>query len=190
MDLPDLFATETMAGLCVRQGRTADAAAIYRRLLAQCRDDPSRERLQKRLDELTTPAATGSGVSAAPAREAGPAVKSTIRLPRTIHNTVRSGQVVYAEGGDLVVLAPINSGAQVIADGNIHIYAPLRGRAVAGAHGCIEARIFCQRLEAELVGIDVAYLTEEGIPRQHFAKPAQVLIQGDRCVVMSLGYQG
>jgi septum site-determining protein MinC len=187
MALPDLFATETMADLCVRQGRSADAIAIYRSLVARAADDARRKRLQERLETLL---AIGAPLKVPLTSESNepqpPSAKPPTRLPRTIHQPVRSGQVVYAEGGDLLVLAPVNVGAQVIADGNIHIYAPLRGRAVAGAHGCLEARIFCQRLEAELVGIDAAYLTADGIPPERFANPAQVLMDGDRCVVVGL----
>ena len=83
-----------------------------------------------------------------------------------ITQPVRSGQVVYAQNADLVVLAPVNPGAQVIADGHIHIYATLRGRAVAGVQGLLGARIFCQRLEAELVAISGAYLTPTTSPRR------------------------
>jgi len=186
---PDLFATETMAELCLRQGHTADAIAIYRRLVAAAEDDDARrERLQKRLEALLAIAnarapvpATAAAGSATP-----PAPKPALRLPQVVRQPVRAGQVVYAEAGDLVVLAPVNPGGQVIADGNIHVYAPLRGRAVAGAHGCAQARIFCQRLEAELVGIEAAYLTAEDIPRERLARPAQVIMEGDRCVVAAL----
>ncbi len=186
MEPDDLFATETMAELCVRQGRAADAMAIYRRLIDRASDDARRDRFQKRLETLVAlAAARTAGAAAQPDAAPGPP-KAPLRLPRTVRQPVRSGQVVYAEGGDLIVLAPVNPGGQVIADGNIHVYAPLRGRAVAGAHGCVEARIFCQRLEAELVGIDTAYLTADGIPPERFAKPAQVLMEGDRCTVVSL----
>ena len=77
---------------------------------------------------------------------------------------VRGGQVIYAQNNDLVVLAPVNAGAQVIADGHVHIYAKLRGRAVAGAKGLAGARIFVQRLEAELVAVSDAYMSAEEIP--------------------------
>jgi septum site-determining protein MinC len=185
MDPPDLFATETMAELCARQGHTADAIAIYRRLVAAAEDDARRDRLQKRLETL---AAIGTARAAIPnaGTDPRPAVKPAVRLPQVVRQPVRAGQVVYAEGGDLVVLAPVNPGGQVIADGNVHVYAPLRGRAVAGAHGCAQARIFCQRLEAELVGIDAAYLTADDIPRERLSKPAQVIMEGDRCVVAGL----
>jgi septum site-determining protein MinC len=72
---------------------------------------------------------------------------------KIITTPIRSGQQVYAAGGDLIVLSSVSAGAEVLADGNIHIYGPLRGRALAGVHGDTNARIFCQRLEAELISI-------------------------------------
>lgn len=72
---------------------------------------------------------------------------------RVITTPVRSGQQIYAAGGDLIVLAPVSAGAELLADGNIHVYGPLRGRALAGVKGNTEARIFCQSLEAELISI-------------------------------------
>jgi septum site-determining protein MinC len=88
---------------------------------------------------------------------------------------LRSGQQAYARGGDLVVLAAVNAGAEVIADGSIHIYAPLRGRALAGASGATNARIFTTRFEAELVSIAGVYRTfESGVPDQLAGQPVQV----------------
>ena len=81
-----------------------------------------------------------------------------------VRQAVRGGQVVYAQNNDLVVLAPVNAGAQVIADGNVHIYSTLRGRAVAGAQGLPGARIFIQQLEAELVAVAGVYMMAEEIP--------------------------
>jgi septum site-determining protein MinC len=103
-----------------------------------------------------------------------------------VRQPVRAGQIVYAEANDLIVLAPVNPGAQLLADGNIHVYAPLRGRAVAGVRGAREARIFCQRLEAELVGIDAAYVTAEDIAPELVGKPAQVSLEDGRCVIRPL----
>ncbi|MFP4247298.1 MAG: septum site-determining protein MinC, partial [Halochromatium sp.] len=81
-----------------------------------------------------------------------------------IDRPVRSGQRVYAAGGDLTVLAPVNSGAELMADGNIHVYAPMRGRAMAGLHGNTNARIFCADLQAELVSIAGHYRVSDKIP--------------------------
>ena len=92
-----------------------------------------------------------------------------------IDRPLRSGQQIYARGGDLVVLAAVNAGAEVIADGSIHIYAPLRGRALAGASGDSGARIFTTRFEAELVSIAGVYRTfDAGVPDQLSGKPVQV----------------
>lgn len=100
-----------------------------------------------------------------------PAANPTLVIDRPL----RSGQQVYARGSDLVVLAAVNAGAEVIADGSIHIYAPLRGRALAGASGATEARIFTTRFEAELVSIAGVYRTfDSGVPDQLAGQPVQV----------------
>lgn len=126
--------------------------------------------------------------AAAPRREA-PAptsVRIVHRPPIVVRLPVRSGQVIYAEGTDLVVLAPVNPGAEVIADGHVHIYAPLRGRAVAGAQGMTDARIFCQKLDAELVAISGAFLLSEDLPAECKGKPAQIHLENGVCRVNSL----
>jgi septum site-determining protein MinC len=81
-----------------------------------------------------------------------------------ISRPVRSGQKVYAAGGDLTVMAAVNSGAELMADGNIHIYGPMRGRVFAGIKGNTSARIFCQDLQAELVAVAGHYRVSENIP--------------------------
>jgi septum site-determining protein MinC len=92
-----------------------------------------------------------------------------------IDKPLRSGQQVYARGRDLVVLAMVNAGAEVIADGHIHVYAPLRGRAIAGARGSTEARIFALALEAELLSIAGIYRTSESpLPPEVAGRPTQV----------------
>ncbi|HWE28535.1 MAG TPA: septum site-determining protein MinC [Polyangia bacterium] len=96
----------------------------------------------------------------------------------TIRQPVRSGQVIYAQRADLVVLAPVNAGAQVIADGHIHVYGPLRGRALAGAQGMADACVFCQSLEAELVSIAGQYLVADEIPAEHRGARVQLSVEG------------
>jgi septum site-determining protein MinC len=186
----DLFATETMAELCARQGRVADAVAIYRRLLAGPADDQRRARWAERLHGLERAPDRAPPppppTTTAPVAPAAAAPAAGLRLPLVVREPVRSGQVVYAAGADLIVLAPVNPGAELLADGNIHVYSTLRGRAVAGAHGCLEARIFCQRLHAELVGIDAAYVAFDDIPSDRVGKPGQVFIERGRCVVAPL----
>ena len=106
--------------------------------------------------------------------------------PMVINQPVRGGQVVYAQNNDLVVLAPVNPGAQVIADGHVHIYAPLRGRAVAGAQGLTGARIFCQKLEAELVAVGGAYAMADEIPPERRGKAAQIYLDAGECRIAAL----
>lgn len=97
-----------------------------------------------------------------------------------VDKPLRSGQKVYARGGDLIVMAMVNQGAEVIADGNIHVYAPLRGKAMAGASGNTSARIFSLCLEPELVSIAGVYRTSENpFPADVRGKPAQVRLSDD-----------
>ncbi len=104
----------------------------------------------------------------------------------TRRTPVRGGQVVYARDRDLVVLAPVNPGAQVVADGNLHVYGILRGQALAGATGDESARIFCQHLQAELVSIAGTYLMHDQIPKSLLGKSVQIFLDGDRCAVEAL----
>ncbi len=112
----------------------------------------------------TAPAPAPAPRPAEPPRVAG-------RMQKT---PVRSGQQVYAEGCDLTVLSTVSAGAEVIADGSIHIYGALRGRALAGARGNTEARIFCREFQAELVAIAGHYKVLDDIPDQLRGKPVQV----------------
>ena len=105
---------------------------------------------------------------------------------------LRSGQQAYARGRDLVITAMVNAGAEVIADGHIHVYAPLRGRAIAGARGWKQARIFAQEMRPELVSIAGVWRTcEEPLPVDIFGKPAVLRLDsdtvGERLVFESLG---
>lgn len=112
-------------------------------------------------------------------------VKEVVRelpaLPTmVIDKPLRSGQKVYARGSDLVVLAMVNQGAEVVADGNIHVYAPLRGKAMAGASGNTQARIFSLCLEPELISIAGVYRTsEQPLAPDVQGKPAQVRLSND-----------
>ncbi len=106
---------------------------------------------------------------------------------KVVRKTIRSGQQVYAAGGDLIVLAPVNAGAEVVADGHIHVYAPLRGRALAGVMGDAQARIFCQCMEAELVAVAGHYqIYEEEVPRDLHRKPVQIYLEEERLKVVPL----
>ena len=104
-----------------------------------------------------------------------------------VDKPLRSGQQVYARGADLVVMAVVSFGAEVIADGNIHVYAPLRGRAIAGARGNTEARIFSTCLEPQLVSIAGIYrTTETALPDSVAGKPAQVRLDGEKLIIEPL----
>ncbi|KRD21847.1 septum site-determining protein MinC [Acidovorax sp. Root267] len=104
-----------------------------------------------------------------------------------VDKPLRSGQQVYARGADLVVMAVVSFGAEVIADGNIHVYAPLRGRAIAGARGNTEARIFSTCLEPQLVSIAGIYrTTETELPADVRGKPAQVRLDGEKLIIEAL----
>ncbi len=104
-----------------------------------------------------------------------------------IDKPLRSGQQVYARGGDLIVLAVVSFGAEVIADGNIHVYAPLRGRAIAGARGDTKARIFSTCLEPQLVSIAGIYRTTEApLSPEVLGQPAQVRLDGEKIIVERL----
>lgn len=103
-----------------------------------------------------------------------------------VSQPVRSGQRVYAVGGDLILLAAVNAGAEVLADGNIHAYAPLRGRALAGARGNVNASIFCHSLEAELVSIAGYYQTIEDMPPEVLGKPVQISLDEEKLKFMHL----
>ena len=93
---------------------------------------------------------------------------------------VRSGQQVYAQGRDLTVLATVGAGAEVIADGSVHVYGALRGRALAGAQGEVKARIFCREFHAELVAIAGHYKVLEDIPKELAGKAVQVWLDGEQ----------
>jgi septum site-determining protein MinC len=111
-----------------------------------------------------------------PGREA--AVKT-----RLVTQPVRSGTQIYARGADLVVTAPVSPGAEIMADGNIHVYGALRGRALAGAGGDVEARIFCTRFEAELVSIAGHYLVSEQMPAVDRGFAVQIALVDDRLTI-------
>jgi septum site-determining protein MinC len=105
-----------------------------------------------------------------------------------VDTPVRAGQRIYARGTDLIVTAVVNNGAELIADGSIHVYAPLHGRALAGASGNAGARIFALQLEPELVSIAGVYRTfDEGVPAEVARQPAQIRLVGDRIDISSLG---
>ena len=105
---------------------------------------------------------------------------------RMQRNAVRSGQQLYAENCDLTVLSTVGAGAEVIADGSIHIYGTLRGRALAGAQGNPDARIFCRDFHAELVAIAGHYKVLDDVPMDLRGKAVQVWLEQDQIKIAAL----
>lgn len=101
------------------------------------------------------------------------------QVSKVVHHPIRSGQQVYAPDGDLIVLASVSAGAEILADGNIHVYGTLRGRALAGVKGDTQARVFCHSMAAELVSIAGQYKISEDIDRHVLGKPTQVYLDKD-----------
>lgn len=137
--------------------------------------------------------AKASSAAKSAAAAAAPAPAPVVMVPEAplgalvIHKPLRSGQQIYARGRDLVVLAMVNAGAEIIADGHIHVYAPLRGKAIAGARGNTDARIFAISLEAELISIAGIYRTSENpLPANVLGKPTQVRLEGEKLVMDAL----
>lgn len=122
--------------------------------------------------------------SAIPAPTEEPVSPSTVgQEAMLVEKPVRSGQQIYAKGRDLIVLASVGPGAEVIADGNVHIYAPLRGRALAGAMGNERARIFCKELRADLVSVAGFYQVSEDLPEKMLGCPVQVRLAGRQLLI-------
>src|SRR6202042_2970352 len=134
-------------------------------------------------------AAPGAGLASFPQTAAGQPRSAPAAAPppapktRLITEPVRSGTQIYARGGDLVVTAAVSPGAELVADGNIHVYGALRGRALAGASGDSSARIFCTRLEAELVSIAGRYLVSEQLPPETRSFPMQIALVDDQLTI-------
>ncbi len=131
---------------------------------------------------LVAPAVAVSKTAPPPASPAPTSAiaREGVNATMVVNKPLRSGQKVYARGADLIVTAMVNRGAEVIADGNIHVYAPLRGKAMAGARGNTSARIFALALEPELVSIAGVYrTTEQELGPDVLGKPAQVRLSDD-----------
>ena len=99
---------------------------------------------------------------------------------------MRSGQTVIFPDGDVTILGSVGSGAEVVAGGSIHIYGALRGRAMAGVNGHTSARIYCQKIEAELLAIDGFYQTADDIDEALRGRPAQAFLQGNTMRITAL----
>jgi septum site-determining protein MinC len=162
------------------------ARALDLPVLAQWRAQP-KPALGALLKDISPP-----GKSAPPAAPASPSPQQAAPEPppafALIHQQpVRSGQRVYARNRDLVVAAPVGAGAEVMADGCVHIYGSLRGRALAGARGESAARVFCQEFNAELVSIAGVFRVFETIPPELAGKPVQAWLDGENLHFSRIG---
>jgi septum site-determining protein MinC len=137
--------------------------------------------------EVVAGTAGGGGAAGVQPTAAGDAAKLVTSSQTTVvDKPLRSGQRIYAKG-DLVVLGLVSYGAEVIAEGNIHIYAPLRGRALAGVQGNHDARIFCTCLEPELISIAGIYRTTENpLPADVLGKPVQIWLDEEKLMIEPL----
>jgi len=179
LDFPallELLRAYRLLPLAVRGGSAAQLAAAQAAGLV-----PAAEALVQKTLAVAAPAPA----AAPPPAAAQPAGALVIDRP------LRSGQQVYARGRDLVVRAIVNPGAEVIADGHIHVYAPLRGKAIAGARGQTDARIFALVMEPELISIAGIYRTSENaLPPEVWGQPTQVRLvagpEGDKLVMEPL----
>ena len=105
---------------------------------------------------------------------------------KIIEHPVRSGQRIYVAGGDLVVMSQVSAGAEIMADGNIHVYGTLRGRALAGVQGNLNCRIFCHDLQAELVSVGGHYKISENIDDSLRGVPVQIFLQDQSLIIKRL----
>jgi septum site-determining protein MinC len=182
-----------MQALAVQGGNPAQMAAARAAGLVPATEPETR---------AERPAAAAPAVATAPADAASapadaepapppPSPSPTLQAQRqptlVVDKPLRSGQRVYARGADLVVLSSVSFGAEVIADGHIHVYGPLRGRAMAGARGDTTARIFSTALEPQLMSIAGIYRTAETpLPAAVAGRPAQVRLEGDSILIEPL----
>jgi len=168
LDLPALIALCRKHGLRTLALRAGNPRIIEAAAALDLPVLPPSGAKERKLDLARAPAA--------PAKPAEP----TYRPTRVITTPIRGGQQVYAQGGDLIVLAAVSPGAELLADGNIHVYGPLRGRALAGIKGDTNARIFCQQLAAEMVSIAGHYKVAEDLRRDPlWTEAVQMKLSGD-----------
>ena len=175
VDLPGLMRVCRQHGLrtlAIRASRIEDIAAAIAIDLPVLPPSGARERPVEPEVEVKKP-------EPAPAPPPPP-VEPAVRPTKIITTPVRGGQQIYAQGGDLVVVSTVSPGAELLADGNIHVYGPMRGRALAGIKGNTRARIFCQQMTAELVSIAGQYKVSEDLRRDPlWGAGVQVSLSGD-----------
>lgn len=168
-----------------KQARTAGLAA-----LSQPKPAPAAAPAPKK--EAEEPAPPKEEPVASKQEQEGASEQITVTPPpeapkcKIVRQNIRSGQQIYAKGGDLVIMGSVGNGAEVIADGSIHIYGSLRGRAIAGAQGNRHSAIFCQHLEAELVSVAGTYWLSEAIQETNWQQACLVKLEEDQLIIEKL----
>lgn len=178
-ELVALLRRYNMVPVAVKGGHARQMDAALAAGLSEAPDGPGNQPRVETVVQEVVREVVREVIREVPVQVPGPAVPTMI-----IDKPLRSGQQVYAKGGDLIVLAAVNNGAEIIADGNIHVYAPLRGKAIAGARGNLDARIFTTCLEPELLSIAGIYRTSEtALSPDVLGKPAQIRLEGEKLVM-------
>lgn len=178
MDVDGLLALlrrEHMKVVGAVRGAASMEAAVRRTGLAVIQDPGSRAG-----DAVEAPVASAEPAPARSAAAEAPAEASEPFAVQLLRTPIRSGQQIYIRNNDVTLTAQVGAGAEVIADGNIHIYGALRGRAIAGAQGDVNACIFCADLQAELVAIAGTYMVADDIPAEMRGKAVQIRLIDDR----------
>ncbi len=192
---PDFFANAPIL-LTLEQLPQEQQPALLADILALCRSlDLNVLALRSELEAACAAAADCSLPVLSPSLTRDRALPSEIRTevrlerlpPRLVTTPVRSGQQIYAKGTDLIVTAAVSAGAELLADGHIHVYGALRGRALAGISGDSSARVFCQQLGAELISIAGQYKVAEDLRRiPAWGSAAQICLEGEQMHIQPL----
>lgn len=177
-----------LAPVGARNGSPAQHAAALRAglgLLAAAKNEPGHEIKPVEAEAVPQP-------PPAPRKEAAPAELEEQRenqrqAVKIINHSIRSGQRIVAPHGDLVVLGSVNAGSEILAEGSIHVYGALRGRALAGVRGDVEARIHCLQFAPELVAIAGEYLVNDELVRDQMGKAVTICLEDDKLRIDVLG---
>lgn len=174
-ELVEVLRQHGLVPVGVRNGSKAQHNAATEAGLALLRETQSQVKTTEVAEATTHPQPKQTGQ-----------IKKNAQKSRLLVRPIRSGQQVYVPDGDLVIVASAGAGSELLADGSIHVYGPLRGRALAGINGDKKARIFCQSLEAELVAVAGHYRTNEDLDPELKEKPAQIWLDDMRLVISAL----
>lgn len=187
LDLPLLYASLRQYGIIpvgIQLGKDASKTAVGAHYENEAKKEEmaifSSARLTEPVKEVLQPEPVAEKVTQSNK------YKEPQRASKLITKPVRSGQQIYAEGGDLIVVASVSNGAELLADGNIHVYGTLRGRALAGIQGNLNTRIFCQNLDADLVSIAGHYALSDTISRYKENGAQQIFWENNKLQIQAL----